>query len=122
MSLSPRRGAAATLAAAATLVGLMVPQPARAATVHRVRGRRTVTGSVLACMAFDLTRAAATLTGPRLAKATTAIIRRTLITVPARIAYSARRLTLHLPTAWPWQTAWSHLFTRACGPPPPATA
>ena len=39
-----------------------------------------------------------------LAKATTATIRRTLITVPARIATSARRLTLHLPTGWPWQT------------------
>jgi DDE family transposase len=75
---------------------------------------------VLACIAFNLTRAAATLTGPRLATATTATIRRTLITVPARIAYSARRLTLHLPTAWPWHTAWSHLFTHTCGPPRPA--
>ena len=77
---------------------------------------------VLACIAFNLTRAAATLTGPRLATATTATIRRTLITVPARIAYSARRLTLHLPTAWPWHTAWSHLFTHTCGPPRPAAA
>jgi hypothetical protein len=77
---------------------------------------------VLACLAFNLARAAATLTGPRLAKATTATIRRTLITVPARVASSARRLTLHLPTAWPWQTAWTQLFTRACGPPIPAAA
>lgn len=72
---------------------------------------------VLAVMAFNLTRAAATLTGPTLAKATTATIRRKLIAVPARLAQSARRLTLHLPTAWPWQTAWRALFTRACGPP-----
>jgi len=77
---------------------------------------------VLACIAFNLARAAATLTGPRLAKATTATIRRTLITVPARLACSARRLTLHLPTAWPWQTAWTRLFTHTCGPPQPATA
>jgi hypothetical protein len=77
---------------------------------------------VLACIAFNLTRAAATLTGPRLAKATTATIRRTLITVPARISSSARRLTMHLPTAWPWQTPWTQLFTHTCGPPPPATA
>ena len=41
---------------------------------------------VLAVMAFNLTRTAATLTGPALAKATTATIRRKLITVPARIA------------------------------------
>jgi hypothetical protein len=77
---------------------------------------------VLACIAFNLTRAAATLTGGRLSTATTATIRRTLITVPARISSSARRLTLHLPTAWPWQTAWTQLFTHTCGPPLPAAA
>jgi hypothetical protein len=68
-------------------------------------------------MAFNLTRAAATITGPGLGKAT-ATIRRKLIAVPARIASSARRVTLHLPTAWPWESAWSDLFNRACGPPP----
>ena len=72
---------------------------------------------VLAVMAFNLTRAAATLTGPALAKATTATIRRKLIAVPARIASSARRVTLHLPTAWPWQDAWLQLFAHGHGPP-----
>jgi hypothetical protein len=76
---------------------------------------------VLAVMAFNLTRAAATLTGPQLAKATTGTIRRRLISVPARIATSARRLTLHLPQAWPWQPAWTRLFNQACGPPSTAT-
>ena len=52
---------------------------------------------VLAVIAFNLTRAAATLTGPTLAKATTATIRRRLVHVPARTARRARRLTLHLP-------------------------
>jgi hypothetical protein len=73
---------------------------------------------VLAVIAFNLTRAAAALTGPALAKATTGTIRRTQIGVPARIAGSARTLTLHLPTNWPWQTHWTDLFTRTCGPPP----
>lgn len=69
-------------------------------------------------MAFNLTRAAATLTGqPRLAKATTATVRRTIIAVPARVATSARRLTLHLPRAWPWQHAWTVLFERVHAPP-----
>jgi hypothetical protein len=72
---------------------------------------------VLAVIAFNLTRAAATLTGPRLARATTATVRRKLITVPARLASSARRMTLHLPTAWPWETAWLRLFASGCGPP-----
>jgi hypothetical protein len=76
---------------------------------------------VLAVIAFNLTRAAATLTGPALARATTATIRRTLITVPARIASSARRVTLHLPRAWPWETAWTRLFAQGCGPPAPTT-
>lgn len=39
--------------------------------------------------------------GATLARATTATIRRKIITIPARIASSARKLTLHLPTAWP---------------------
>jgi hypothetical protein len=76
---------------------------------------------VLAVIAFNLTRAAATITGPGLAKATTATIRRKLITVPARVASSARRVTLHLPAHWPWETPWSDLFNRACGPPPAPT-
>jgi hypothetical protein len=73
---------------------------------------------VLAVIAFNLTRAAATVTGePALAKSTTATIRRKLITVPARVASSARRVTMHLPKDWPWQTAWTQLFTLGCGPP-----
>ncbi len=76
---------------------------------------------VLAVIAFNLTRAAATLTGPALAKATTATIRRKLITVPARLARSARQITLHLPQHWPWEAAWTTLLTRVCGPPTPAT-
>ncbi|GMA19663.1 hypothetical protein GCM10025862_16840 [Arsenicicoccus piscis] len=64
-----------------------------------------------AVMAFNLTRAAATLTkNSTLARATTATIRRKLINIPARIACSARRLRLHLPQSWPWQTAWPALY------------
>jgi hypothetical protein len=57
-----------------------------------------------------------------LAKATTATIRRKLIMVPARIARSARRITLHLPRAWPWEHAWTTLFDRVSDPPTPLTA
>jgi Transposase DDE domain group 1 len=94
------------------------------ALAHLPSGRFTANSAWLVCavMAFNLTRAAGTLAGGRLAKATTATIRRALITVPARIASSARRLTLHLPAAWPWQQAWDQVFTRTCGPPRPATS
>lgn len=77
---------------------------------------------VLAVMAFNLTRATGALGGPALARATTGTIRRKLINVPARIATSARRLTLHLPKAWPWEHAWTGLFAAAADPPQPATA
>lgn len=89
------------------------------ALAHLPSGKFTANAAwlVLAIMAFNLTRTAATLAGADLARATTATIRRKLITVPARVASSARRVTLHLPTAWPWETAWSRLFNHGCGPP-----
>jgi hypothetical protein len=72
---------------------------------------------VCAVMAFNLTRAAAALTvSPALARATTATIRRKLIAVPARISTSARRGHLHLPTGWPWRTAWAQLYDALHGP------
>ena len=82
------------------------------ALAHLPSGRFNANAAwlVLAVMAFNLTRAAATITGPGLARARTATIRRTLITVPARIASSARRLTLHLPRGWQWEPAWNTLF------------
>ena len=75
---------------------------------------------VLAVIAFNLTRTAGILAdhAGRLAKATTATIRRTLIQVPARLARSARRITLHLPEAWPWEPAFTRLFAITHAPPP----
>ncbi len=71
---------------------------------------------VCAVMAFNLTRAAAAATGdPKLVRATTGTVRRTLVSVPARIASSARRLTLHLPLRGPWEPAWNSLFDTAFG-------
>jgi hypothetical protein len=72
---------------------------------------------VLAAIAFNLTRAAGALASTFHAKATTGTIRAQLIAVPARIARSARRLRLHLPRDWPWETAWTQLFDATCGPP-----
>lgn len=76
---------------------------------------------VLAVIAFNLTRAAGTICGGNHARATCGTIRARIIAVPARIASSARKLTLHLPKNWLWETAWTKLFERACGPPKLAT-
>jgi hypothetical protein len=66
---------------------------------------------VCAAMAFNLTRAAGVIAST--ARARTATIRAQLINVPARVANHARKWRLHLPTAWPRQTAWENLFHRA---------
>ncbi len=90
------------------------------ALAHLPSGRFAANSAwlVLAVIAFNLTRAAAVLTeAPELVRATTATVRRKLIHVPARVASSARRITLHLPQAWPWQQPWTHLFDRVADPP-----
>ena len=58
------------------------------ALAHLPSGRFSANSAwlVLACIAFNLTRAAATIAGGTLTKATTGTIRRTLISIPARIA------------------------------------
>jgi hypothetical protein len=62
------------------------------ALAHLPSGKFTANAAwlVLAVIAFNLTRAAGTITGAALAKATTSTIRRKLVTVPARIASSGR--------------------------------
>lgn len=88
------------------------------ALAHMPSGKFTANAAWLVCavIAFNLTRAAATLTAdPTLIRATSATIRDAVITVPARIASSARRITLHLPTGWQWETSWMTLFDKAFG-------
>ena len=72
---------------------------------------------VLATIAFNLSRAIGTLAGTELGKARSGTIRRKLINIPARISTSARKIVLHLPAHWPWETGWKALFAGACGPP-----
>ncbi|MGH2580823.1 MAG: IS1380 family transposase [Actinomycetota bacterium] len=61
---------------------------------------------VLAALAHNLLRWTASLglgiDGPVVAKT----LRRRFIAVPGRLTRSARRLRLHLPTAWPWAEAF----------------
>ena len=88
------------------------------ALAHMPSGKIHANAAWLVCavIAFNLTRAAATLTDdPKLTRASSATIRDAVITVPARIASSARKLTLHLPTGWQWQRAWMTLFDKAFG-------
>jgi hypothetical protein len=64
----------------------------------------------LAAVAHNLTRAAGCLASTFHASARPATIRDQLINVPARIASSGRRLTLHLPTGWRWEHPWRSMI------------
>ncbi len=94
------------------------------ALAHMPSGKFTANAAwlVLAVMAFNLTRTVGTIAGTRLARATTATIRRRLVTVPARISRHARRVVLHLPKGWRWESQWSRLFDHTHGPPAAAAA
>jgi hypothetical protein len=64
----------------------------------------------LAALTHNLTRALGCLAGGRHAKARTGTLRRHLIHVAARLARSARTITLHLPQHWPWHQPWHQAF------------
>ena len=94
---------------------------------HLPSGSFTANAAWLVCaaIAFNLTRAAGCLASTFHAKATTATLRAQLITVPGRIARSARQLVLHLPTDWRWEHPWQSaqrrrpLTRRPCDHPRP---
>jgi hypothetical protein len=87
---------------------------------HLPSGSFTANSAWLVCaaIAFNLTRSAGVLASAFHAKATTGTIRAQLINVPGRLARSARRLVLHLPADWPWETAWTQLAQTAREGPP----
>ncbi|HVV21325.1 MAG TPA: IS1380 family transposase, partial [Pseudonocardiaceae bacterium] len=66
--------------------------------------------TLCAVIMHNLLRAAATLAGPRHARARGATIRRQLVTVPARLTRPHRHPMLHLPAHWPWAMAWNVLW------------
>jgi hypothetical protein len=68
-------------------------------------------------MTHNLLRAAGTLASDRHALARGATLRRHIVNVPARLARPQRRRVLHLPTHWPWATAWTALWAAALSPP-----
>lgn len=80
---------------------------------HLPSGKFTANAAwlTLATLAHNLTRALGALASAYHAKARTGTIRRQLITVPARLAAGARTLTFHLPERWPWQDAFTALWT-----------
>ena len=102
------------------IIEQIIADAAASALAHLPSGtfQANAAWTVLWATAHNLTRAAATLAGLAHARATTSTIRAHLINVPARIARSARRVTLHLPEHWPWEQAWAALHAAVHRPPP----
>jgi Transposase DDE domain group 1 len=106
------------------IVEQLIADAAASALAHLPSGVFTANAAwaVLWAIAHNLTRAAGALASAFHARATTATIRAHLINIPARLARSARRLTLRLPERWPWQQAWENLHAAIHRAPPPRTA
>jgi Transposase DDE domain group 1 len=106
------------------IVEQVIADAAGSALAHLPCGIFTANAAwtVLWAIAHNLTRAAGVLAGTGHARATTATIRAHLINVPARLARSARRLTMHLPEHWPWQAPWENLYAAIRRPPPARVA
>jgi hypothetical protein len=51
---------------------------------------------------------------------TTKTLRRRLFSLPGRLTRSARRVTLHLPTRWPWAVNFTAALATLRAIPPPA--
>jgi len=91
------------------------------ALAHLPSGKYAANAAWVCCavIAFNITRATAVAANQRTAR--WASLRRKLITVPARIAATSRRLDLHLPEHWPWARSWDLLWSIATAPPATAT-
>jgi len=80
---------------------------------HLPSGHFSANDAWLTCaaIAHNLTRAAGHLAGGAWSTAQPATIRTRLVNVAARLAHRARRIHLHLPEHWPWQSPLDNLFT-----------
>jgi hypothetical protein len=90
------------------------------ALAHLPSAKFTANAAWLVCaaIAFNLTRAIGCLAGGPLSRAESATIRARIINLPARVARSARRIQLHLPSGWLWATSWLRAWQHALAPAP----
>jgi hypothetical protein len=73
----------------------------------------------LAVMAHNLGRWTLAAAGPGWHQATTETLRTKLVSMPARLVHSARRLKLRTPTNWPWRDAFETAMAKIAAIPAP---
>jgi Transposase DDE domain group 1 len=90
---------------------------------HLPSGRFGANSAWILCaaIAHNLLRAVGVLAGGRHAVARGATLRRRIVTVAARLARPQRRPVLHLPSHWPWASAWTTLWHNMFEHSPPPT-
>ena len=91
---------------------------------HMPSGRFGANSAWILCagIAHNLLRAAGLLAGGLHRAARAATLRRKIVNIPARLARPQRQPILHLPSHWPWASAWLALWHNIIGPGPPAPA
>jgi hypothetical protein len=100
------------------------PTPASSWSSATSRTRRWPTchpaaSLALAVLAHNIGRWTLNAAGSDFADATVGSLRRKLITMPARLITSARRLRLRAPTGWPWADALTDALTAIRAIPAP---
>jgi hypothetical protein len=73
----------------------------------------------LAVLAHNLGRWTLAAAGDRWQDATTETLRTKLVSMPARLVHTARRLRLRAPTNWPWREAFETALVRIAAIPAP---
>jgi hypothetical protein len=73
----------------------------------------------LAVLAHNLARWTLAAAGDHWRRATTETLRTKLVSMPARLVHSARRLKLRAPTNWPWREAFNTALVRIAAIPAP---
>ena len=73
----------------------------------------------LAVLAHNLGRWTLAAAGEGWSKATTETLRTKLVSMPARLVHSSRRLKLRAPTNWPWRDAFTTALARIAAIPAP---
>ena len=68
--------------------------------------------TVIACLAHNLLRWTSVLGLPGQTVRAARTLRRRLLALPGRLTRTARRWTLHLPSRWPWQQAFTEALAR----------
>ena len=103
------------------VVELAIRDPKAGGLAHVPSGKFTANAAwlALAVLAHNLGRWTLAAAGNQWRQATTETLRTKLMSMPARLVHTARRLKLRAPTNWPWRDAFKTALMRIAAIPAP---